>query len=288
MKELILNADDFGLTQGINRGIIRAHRHGILTSATLMATGSAFDHAVEQARENPTLGVGCHLVLTGGSAVSPREQIPSLVDKNGHLPRSLAALVANVTIGRVPPIEIETEVRAQIEKIRRAGIEPTHLDTHKHTHAHPTIMNALGRVAQQSGITRVRNPVEDLRDSWRSNRSDGTDTVRNLAAAATVSAVASGFRVISNKYGLRSPDHFLGLAVTGQLGAGALCRLIDALDDGQSEIMLHPGICDDDLARTGSRLQRHRETEMEALLAPEVRDAVVKSGVHLISYRDLN
>ncbi len=130
-------------------------------------------------------------MLTGGSAVAPREQIPSLVDKNGRLPRSLAALVANVTIGRVPPIEIETEVRAQIEKIRRAGIEPTHLDTHKHTHAHPTIMNALGRVAQQSGITRVRNPVEDLRDSWRSNRSDGTHTVRNLAAAATVSAVAS-------------------------------------------------------------------------------------------------
>lgn len=287
MKELILNADDFGLTQGVNRGIIRAHRHGILTSATLMATGSAFDHAVEQARENPTLGVGCHLVLTGGSAVAPREQIPSLADKNGRLP-SLTVLVANVTAGRVPSIEIETELHAQIEKIRRAGIEPSHLDTHKHTHVHPTIMKALGRVAQQSGITRVRNPVEDLRDSWRSNRSDGTNTVRNLAAAATVSAVASGFRVIANKYALISPDHFLGLAVTGQLGPAALCRLIDTLDEGQSEIMLHPGICDDDLARTGSRLQRQRETEMEGLMAPEVRRAVEKSGVCLISYRDLN
>lgn len=287
MKELILNADDFGLTQGINRGIIRAHREGILTSATLMATGPAFNHAVEQARANPTLGVGCHLVLTGGSAAAPHGQIPSLVDENGRLPQSLTVLVTNVTTGRVPPIEIETELRAQIEKIRRAGIEPSHLDTHKHTHAHPTIMNALGRVAQQSGITRVRNPVEDLRDSWRSNRSDGINTVRNLAAAATVSAVASGFRVIANKYALRSPDHFLGLAVTGQLGAGALCRLIDALDEGQSEIMLHPGICDDDLARTGSRLQRQRETEMEGLLAPEVRRAVEERGVRLISYRDL-
>ena len=287
MKELILNADDFGLTQGINRGIIRAHRHGILTSATLMATGSAFDHAVEQARENPTLGVGCHLVLTGGSALAAREQIPSLADKNGRLP-SLTVLVANVIAGRVPTIEIETELRAQIEKIRRAGIEPSHLDTHKHTHVHPTIMNALGRVAQQSGITRVRNPVEDLRDSWRSNRSDGTNTVRNLAAAATVSVVASGFRVIANKYALSSPDHFLGLAVTGQLGPAALCRLIDALDEGQSEIMLHPGIYDDDLARTGSRLQRQRETEMEGLLAPEVRRAVEERGVRLISYRDLN
>ncbi len=287
MKELILNADDFGLTQGVNRGIIRAHRHGILTSATLMATGRAFDHAVEQARENPTLGVGCHLVLTGGSAVAPHQQIPSLVDQNGRLPQSLTLLVANVTAGRVPPIEIETELRAQIEKIRRAGIEPTHLDTHKHTHVHPTIMNALGRVAQQTGITRVRNPVENLRDSWRSIQSDGS-TVSNLAAPAVVSIVASGFKAISSRYGLRSPDHFLGLAVTGQLGAGALCRLIDALDEGQSEVMLHPGICDDDLARTGSRLQRQRETEMEGLLAPEVRRALEKRGVRLISYRDLN
>ncbi len=288
MKELILNADDFGLTRGINRGIIRAHRDGILTSATLMAAAPAFDHAVEQALANPTLGVGCHLVLTGGSAAAPREQIPSLVDENGHLPQSLTVLVANVTTRRVPSREIETELGAQIEKIRRAGIEPTHLDTHKHTHVHPTIMNALGRVAQQSGITRVRNPVEDLRDSWRSNRSDGTNTLRNLAAAATVSAVASRFRVISTKYGLRSPDHFLGLAVTGQLGAEALCRLINALDEGQTEIMLHPGICDDDLARTGSRLQRQRETEMEGLLAPEVRRAVEERGVRLICYRDLN
>src|SRR5580700_9296108 len=102
MKELILNADDFGLTQGINCGIIRAHRDGILTSATLMATAPAFDHAVEQARANPTLGVGCHLVLTGGSAAAPWEQIPSLVDEDGHLPQSLAVLVANVTTGRVP------------------------------------------------------------------------------------------------------------------------------------------------------------------------------------------
>jgi hopanoid biosynthesis associated protein HpnK len=288
MKELILNADDFGLTQGINHGIIRAHRDGILTSATLMATGSAFDHAVEQVRANPTLGVGCHLVLTGGSAAAPREQIPSLADENGRLPQSLTVLVANVTTGRVPPGEIETELRAQIEKIRRAGIEPSHLDTHKHTHAHPTIMNALGRVAQESGIKRVRNPVEDLRDSWRSNRSDGTNAVRNLATAATVSAVASRFKAISGKYGLRFPDHFLGLAVTGQLGAAALHRLINAIDEGQTEIMLHPGICDQDLARTGSRLQRQREIEMEGLLAPEVRRTVVERGIRLISYRDLN
>lgn len=288
MKELILNADDFGLTRGVNSGIIRAHRGGILTSATLMAMGPAFDDAVEQARANPKLGVGCHLVLTGGLAAAAPEEIPSLVDKSGRLPESVTALIAKVTAGSVPTGEIDTEFRAQIGKIRRAGIEPSHLDTHKHTHVHPRIMNALGRVAKELGIARVRNPVENLRDSWRSNRSDGTNTVRNLAAAATVSAIASGFKDISGNHGLRFPDHFLGLAVTGQLGAGALRRLIDLLDEGRTEIMLHPGICDEDLARTGSRLQHQRETEMEALLAPEVRRAVVERGIRLISYRDLN
>ena len=116
MKELILNADDFGLTQGINHGIIRAHRDGILTSATLMATGPAFCHAVEQAHANPTLGVGCHLVLTGGSAAAPREQIPSLVDENGRLPQSLTVLVANVTTGRVPPARSKRNFAPKLKK----------------------------------------------------------------------------------------------------------------------------------------------------------------------------
>src|ERR1700691_3292444 len=97
MKQLILNADDFGYTRGINEGIIRAHRDGVLTSATLMANGAAFDDAVERAKANPTLGVGCHLVLTGGFAVAPREEIPSLADSGGRLPASLGNFVARVS-----------------------------------------------------------------------------------------------------------------------------------------------------------------------------------------------
>ncbi len=288
MKEVILNADDFGFTRGVNEGIIRAHRDGILTSATLMANGTAFDDAVERAKANPRLGIGCHLVLTGGFAVAPPEEIPSLVDARGRLPVSLGRLVTRVSSGTIPVIEIEKELRAQIEKIRRAGIEPTHLDTHKHSHVHPRIMNVLGRVAQEFGITRVRNPVENLGDSWRTTRGTGAGLMKNLASAASVRAVASRFKAISRKYGLRSPDHFLGLAATGQLGAAALCRLIDTLQEGKTEIMLHPGICDAELAMTGSRLQQQRQMEMEALLAPEVRRAVTELRIRLISYKELN
>lgn len=288
MKEVILNADDFGLTRGVNEGIIRAHREGILTSATLMATGRAFDDAVELAKANPKLGIGCHLVLTGGIAVSPPEKIPSLANRDGELPLSLGAFVARVSSGKVRVQDIETELRAQIEKIRRAGIEPSHVDTHKHTHVHPRVMNVLARVARDCGITRIRNPVENLGDSWRTTQGSGSGRFKDIAAASAVRSVASWFRTISRKYGLRSPDHFLGLAATGRLDAAALCRLLDAIPDGFTEIMLHPGVCDDDLAATGSRLQQQRQTEMEALIAPEAARAAKERGIQLITYRELN
>jgi predicted glycoside hydrolase/deacetylase ChbG (UPF0249 family) len=109
-----------------------------------------------------------------------------------------------------------------------------------------------------------------------------------LASAAAVRAVEPWFQSLARRYGLRSPDHFLGLAMTGRLGAAALRQLIETLPEGTTEIMLHPGVCDADLTSTGSRLQQQRQLEMEALLAPEVRDAVERQNVRLISYGELN
>jgi hopanoid biosynthesis associated protein HpnK len=283
MKHLILNADDFGLTRGVNQGIIRAHREGILTSATLMATAPAFEEACALARANPDLGVGCHLVLVGGKSVLPSEEIPSLADENGRLPDSLVAFGVKVSLGQIRTSEIEREVRAQIEKIRAAGIEPSHLDTHKHTHAHPVVMNVIGRVARDSGIKRVRKPIERLTDSW-----NGGGLSKQLAAAAAVRVVAMEFEAISRKYGLRAPDHFLGLALTGQLGPTALRRMIEKLPEGSTEIMLHPGVCDEDLARTGSRLQQERQLELDGLIDPDVRRTVEKEGIQLLGYCGLN
>jgi hopanoid biosynthesis associated protein HpnK len=287
MKQLILNADDFGLTRGVNEAVIRAHREGILTSATLMATSRAFDHAVAGAKAQPGLGVGCHLVLVGGAPVSPPDEIPSLVDATGRFPRTLPEFVARVTSGSVRSRDIERELRAQIDKICRAGIDPSHVDTHKHTHAHPVVMNALGRVARDMAITRVRRPAEDLAASWHT-QSTAKRSWSRLASAAAVRAVTPWFESLARKYGLRTPDHFLGLAMTGRLSAAALRQLIDTLPDGTSEIMLHPGICDADLAATGSRLQQQRQLEMDALLSPEAREAVERNGIRLITYRELS
>ncbi|MFY9692019.1 MAG: ChbG/HpnK family deacetylase [Candidatus Acidiferrales bacterium] len=288
MKELILNADDFGLTKGVNEGIVRAYREGILTSTTLMANALAFDDAVERARANPKLGVGCHLVLTGGPPVSAPQDVPSLVDKSGRMPSSLGAFVARVSYGAIRAEDIDRELRAQIGKIRAAGIEPTHLDTHKHTHAHPRVMEVLAQVAQDLGITRVRKPAEYLRDSWKMVCGESGAPPKQLAAVAAVRLFSANFDSISKKHGLRSPDTFLGVAATGLLGPEPLCHLIDTLPEGRTEIMLHPGICDEDLARTGSRLQQQRQLELDGLLAPRARRAIDHHRVRLISYRELN
>jgi chitin disaccharide deacetylase len=288
MKQLILNADDFGMTLGVNEGIIRAHREGILTSATLMANGEAFDDAVERARANKELGVGCHLVLVGGKCVATKDSVASLVDASGNLPDSLPLFVAKISSGIIRAEEIERELRAQIGRVRAAGIEPTHLDTHKHTHAHPRVMEALGKVAKECGIARVRKPIENLRDSWETSLAGGQGVSMQILAAGAVRAIAPQFTAISRRYGLLSPDHFLGLAMTGQLGPTVLRGVIGTVVDGTTEIMLHPGICDADLARSGSRLQKQREDELQGLLDPGVRSAVTERGIRLISYRELN
>jgi chitin disaccharide deacetylase len=288
MKQLIFNADDFGMTRGVNEGIVRARRDGVLTSATLMANGLAFEDAVKRAFENPKLGIGCHLVLVGGKPVAPAENVPSLVDSQGNLPDSLATFVARVTAGMIKADEIECELKAQIGKILNAGIVLSHLDTHKHTHAHPRIMEIVGKVAQEFGITKIRRPIEALRDSWETTRGDVQGVSKQIIAAGAVRVVASRFEAIAKKYRLTCPDHFLGLAMTGQLGPLALRRMAESVEEGSTEIMLHPGICDADLAASGSRLQHQRQTELDGLLDPGVREAFLERGIHLISYRELN
>jgi chitin disaccharide deacetylase len=288
MKEIILNADDFGLTRGVNEGIVRAHNEGILSSTTLMANGLEFRDAVTLAKSNPRLGVGCHLVLIGGKPVAAPEKIPSLVDRHGNLPATLPAFVARVTSGRIRTEHIATELLAQIEKIRGAGIEPTHADTHKHTHAHPRVLQVVCSVLKDAGICRIRQPIESFRNSWLTTASDRQGTTTQVVAAAAVRSIAPKFRATLKKFGLTTPKHFLGLAMTGQVGPQTLLKMIASLDDGTTEIMFHPGLSDDALAKTGTRLLMQRELELQALTDPSVREAIERRGVRIISYRELN
>ena len=161
MRRLIINADDFGLTAGVNRAIIESHLQGVVTSATLMANADAFDDAIRLAKQTPTLGVGCHVVLVDGTPTLPPDDIPDLIDPNtGRFYQSLATFVGRALRNRIRPGQIEAEAFAQIRKIQAVGINLTHLDTHKHTHIFPAVLIPILRAAQAASIVAIRNPFE--------------------------------------------------------------------------------------------------------------------------------
>ncbi len=165
MIRLIVNADDFGLTAGVNRAVLELHREGGLTSTTLMARSAAADQAIEFSRAAPSLGVGCHVVLVDGEPALPAAEIPTLIDrKTGSLRYSLTGFLMRLFSGRIRISEIEAEAAAQIALLKNRGLRLTHIDTHKHTHMFPPVLRAVLRAARAAGIRAVRNPFEP---SWR-------------------------------------------------------------------------------------------------------------------------
>lgn len=258
MRRLIVNADDFGFTRDVNAGIVEAHREGILTATTLMAVGAAFDDAVRLARDNPTLDVGCHLVLTGAPG----------------LPATVMALIRALALGRIDPY---AALRAQIEKTIGAGIRPTHLDTHKHTHLHPAVLSAVARLSEEFGIRWVRRPF-DLPLNGQP-----VPWPRRLVARG-LSVVKGRFQRTLERHGCRTTDRFAGFAMTGTFSASDLVRLIENLPEGTTEFMCHPGLCTAELRAEKTRLKESREMELRALTDPSVRAALSRSGVVLANY----
>ncbi|MGI8744108.1 MAG: ChbG/HpnK family deacetylase [Bryobacteraceae bacterium] len=261
MKRLIVNADDFGFTRDVNQGIIQAHRRGILTATTLMANGAAFDHAVQLARENPALDVGCHLVLVGSPGLP------------ATLPQLALALVRR-------RIEVFPELERQVERILDAGIRPTHLDTHKHTHLLPAVLRAVARIAEKFSIPWVRRPF----DFPLSASGAG---IRKRAVSASFGLLRRRFERVLAAHHCRTTDYFAGFQITGEYDASDLSRLIHALPEGTTELMCHPGLCTAELQSARTRLKASREHELQALASEEVREALAESKVQLISYRDL-
>src|SRR5208283_3177132 len=163
VRKLIVNADDFGLTAGVNRGIVEAHNGGVVSSATLMANGSAFEDAVAAARSAPNLSVGCHVVLVDGTPVSPPDAVNTLLAIRSARPdrfySNLSAFAARAMLGGFDRDQLVAEITAQIRKIQSTGLRVTHLDTHKHAHIFPEILAALLRAARICGVRAIRNPI---------------------------------------------------------------------------------------------------------------------------------
>lgn len=290
MKKLIVNADDFGFTSGVNAGILRAFRDGIVTSTTIMANGPAFDEAAEMARNNRDLAVGCHLSILGGRPVAQPTEVPSLVDPDGLMPKTLSELISRLTCGVVQIGHIEREFCAQVERVMKAGLCPTHLDCHKHAHTHPRVLEALLRVATEVGVKKIRNPFESLhrpKFSGPEARRRWRVYLKQYALAMSLRTGSRRFRRLAGARGLRMPDHFCGMTLTGLMDLAAIGALIAGLAEGVTELACHPGIYDRQLECSPTRLKQERERELQALTDPTLRRRIADHGVILISYRDV-
>lgn len=292
--KLIINADDLGYTPGINDGILLCAREGILTSATIMANGAAFDDAlakVRQARENATApDIGVHLVLTELPPLSRAGDIPGLTSRNGLLPASPSALVAGVLEGRIRRGTLVAELDRQVGRVLENGVIPTHLDSHKHVHAFPPVLAAVVEVARRYGINYIRSPFDEttLRFAWNVLEPTSHRTLLTQhAGGRLIECFRPFFSPILRRAGLSTPDHFFGVSLTGLWTEKALLRLLSRLPRGLSEIMVHPGHCDDALRRMHSRLQREREQERDALLSPAVRHKVRERGIQPTHFGDI-
>lgn len=269
-RTLVVNADDFGFTEDVNDGIVAAHRNGILTATTLMANGAAFHHAVHLARETPSLDIGCHLVLVGGTSVS---------DPPTPLPRTVTELLHRVALGR---IRIYEELRAQIQLILAAGIHPLHLDTHKHTHLLPQVLDAVARLSEDYRIPWVRRPFD-----FPLSTPPSQVPMSRKVVSRCLSFLRGRFHRVLRKHGCRTTDYFAGFQITGRYGSPELAALLQNLPEGVTEFMCHPGFCREQLRNAPTRLKESREVELQALCDGRTREALAKGEVTLARYRDL-
>ncbi len=278
---LIVNADDFGLTAGVNRAVAELTGDGALRSATLMASGRQFDHAIDVARASPGLAIGCHVVFVDGTASAAPDRIPSLSDSGGSLRNSLPAFLLDLQRGRIPEREIEEEAGAQISRLQAAGITVTHVDTHKHTHLFPRVARPLMRAAAACGVRGIRNPFEQ---AWSAGLTRGA-ILRRLEVTA-LRTFQESFHTLLRASGLRSTEGSIGVSATGSLDRPTLQRLLDHAAGGTWELVCHPGYNDAELGTIRTRLRGTRDVEREALrsLIPE---AVASGRIQLIAYSDL-
>lgn len=269
-KLLAVNADDFGFTHDVNAGIVEAHTKGILTATTLMANGDAFDDAVRLAGEVPTLDIGVHFVLVGGR---------SLLDERRALPATVAQLMQAMALGR---IRVYDELRAQMERIVATGIKPSHVDTHKHTHLLPAVLDAVARLAEEFGVSWVRRPF-DLPLSGGPSQAPWS----KRAVSKAFGFVRRQFHVKLARHGCRTTDWFAGFQITGRYGAEDVLHLLRNLPAGTTEFMVHPGFCGEELRAARTRLKESRAAELAALTDGRVVECVREAGIRLARYEEM-
>jgi hopanoid biosynthesis associated protein HpnK len=279
VKRLIVSADDFGLHPAVNAAVEAAHRHGILTSASLMVGAAATTDAVARAKRLPGLHVGLHLVLVDGRPVSPPPAVSGLVDRAGEFDRNLAR--AGVRYFCLPPVrrQLATEIRAQFEAFAATGLTLDHVNAHKHLHLHPTVAGLVFRIGSEFGMTAMRVPAEPaaaLRRAFPDERATSpfyAPWVRHLRRRA-------------RRAGIIVNDHVFGLAWSGNMVEERILRLLPYLPDGVSEMYFHPAT--EAAPALGKAMPGYRPMEeLAALTSAAVKARIAALGIGLTTYAAL-
>jgi hopanoid biosynthesis associated protein HpnK len=270
-SRLIVNADDFGRSHSINEAVVRAHREGILTSASLMVNELGFDEAVALARQNPKLGVGLHLsLLCAHSALSP-EKIPGLVNDRGEFSNNPVGAGFRYFFNRSLRGQLRAEIHSQFEKFRAAGLPLDHVNGHLHLHLHPVIFRILMEDAENLGIRHLRF----TRDCFARNRrmTHGRWFYR-VAHALIHDRLSKRAREPLRQRGIKHAQITFGLLQDSHVDEAYVLKLLPDLPPGDSELYSHPSL--DEF--------KH---EFDALVSPRVKELVKKLGIELIRYQDL-
>ena len=277
LRRLIVNADDLGIAEGVDRGILEAHTAGVVTAASLLANGASFAHAVRLARAAPALSIGVHLDFVAGR---PLTKARSLVDARSGRFHSLARLACLAALGRVAEDDVIGETSAQIARVRDAGVQVTHVDSHRHAHLIPGIWTGVASATEAAQASPLRMPVERL--AMTKGYPSAGATLR-IAALRTAAAIATRGRTPPSH-----PDHFAGLALQGRRDfAARLLALLDGLPLGTTELMVHPGRVDAALS-AADPYTGPRETELSALLSAPIRERLRRGDFRLVGFGEVS
>jgi hopanoid biosynthesis associated protein HpnK len=270
-RRLVVNADDFGLSPSVNEAVIRAHREGILTTASLMVNEAGFDEAVKLAKENPKLGVGLHLTLLHGHSALPHDKIPGLVNANGEFSNSPVGVGMKYFFdsGLLEPLR--AEIRAQFEKFRSTGLILDHVNGHLHLHLHPVIFKILMDDSEKLGIRHLRFTRDCLA---RSRRMSNGYLFYRVSHAAIFEWLSSRTRETLRQKNIKHTQITFGLLQDGRVNEDYVLKLLLELPPGDSELYSHPS------------LDKFKH-EFDALISPRVREQIQKLGIKLIRYQDL-
>ena len=279
MKRLIVNADDFGRHELINRAVERAFNAGCLRSATVMTGGIAFDDAIKLAKKIPDLGVGLHLTLANGNPILPPQEIPSLITAQGIFHADYVTFLKRYLRGKISLAEVRSELAAQFEKFSRTGLTLTHVDSHQHLHHVPGIVEIVLELASAAGVGAMRIAGAKIFDGE-------LDSVGKFVGRLGLGSLAKFAAHCAHKKNFVTPEHFAGIVAGESVNENFLLKLIENLQDGTTEVMLHPGT-DNKILRDFCNWEHDFELELAAVTSPNVLAALDERNILAVNFAAL-